>query len=246
MIFQWEMNSSIIIKAGIQLEVIACRECVKHHLLKTWSGLMEWKNKRCSLLKMVIIDKLCPSNIPSKPGWMDGYKVRLTSVTFVICGKVKKKTMPERRRGNCQIEETRIILEVSIDNFFDSKVLRTVMHRNPFDENCQKQMKCLSLKKEKLIMNFNNKHLFHEIYYFLHMILLIKSISVVRRTPKASVFCCLMSCSCLAEAHISESVISNSYSDTTLSSNFSKWEYKWLVKTSSGGSSLLIYPHWVK
>lgn len=114
--------------------MIACRECVKHHLLKTWSGLMEWKNKRCSLLKMVIIDKLCPPNIPSKPGWMDGYKVRLTSVTFVICGKVKKKTMPERRGGNCQIEETRIILEVSIDNFFDSKVLRTVMHRNPFDE----------------------------------------------------------------------------------------------------------------
>lgn len=54
------------------------------------------------------------------------------------------------------------------------------------------------------------------------MTLLIKSISVVRRTPKASVFCFLMSCSCLAEAHISESVISNSYSDTTLSSNFSK------------------------
>lgn len=149
MIFQWEMNSSIIIKAGIQLEVIACRECVKHHLLKTWSGLMEWKNKRCSLLKMVIIDKLCPPNIPSKPGWMDGYKVRLTSVTFVICGKVKKKTMPERRRGNCQIEETRIILEVSVDNFFDSKVLRTVMHRNPFDENCQKQMKMSELEKRK-------------------------------------------------------------------------------------------------
>lgn len=25
---------------------------------------------------MVVIDKLCPPNIPSKPGWMDGYKVR--------------------------------------------------------------------------------------------------------------------------------------------------------------------------
>lgn len=157
MIFQWEMNSSIIIKAGIQLEVIACREFVKHHLLKTWSGLMEWKNKRCSLLKMVVIDKLCPPNIPSKPGWMDGYKVRLTSVTSVVCGKVKKKTMPERRRGNCQIEETRIILEVSIDNFFDSKVLRTVMHRNPLIRTVRNKWKCLCLKKEIL---------FHEIYIF--------------------------------------------------------------------------------
>lgn len=195
---------------------------------------MEWKNKRCSLLKMVVIDKLCPPNIPSKPGWMDGYKVRLTSVTSVVCGKVKKKTMPERRRGNCQIEETRIILEVSIDNFFDSKVLGTVMHRNPLIRTVRNKWKCLCLKKEKIILNFNNKLLFHEIYFFLHMTLLIKFIAV--ENIKVSVFCCLMSCSCLGETH----------PDTTLSSNFSKWEYKWLVKTSSGGSSLLIYPRWVK
>lgn len=139
---------------------------------------MEWKNKRCSLLKMVVIDKLCPPNIPSKPGWMDGYKVRLTSVTSVVCGKVKKKTMPERRRGNCQIEETRIILEVSIDNFFDSKVLRTVMHWNPLIRTVRNKWKCLCLKKEKFILNFNNKLLFHEIYFFLHMTLLIKFIAV--------------------------------------------------------------------
>lgn len=200
MIFQWEMNSSIIIKAGIQLEVIACREFVKHHLLKTWSGLMEWKNKRCSLLKMVVIDKLCPPNIPSKPGWMDGYKVRLTSVTSVVCGKVKKKTMPERRRGNCQIEETRIILEVSIDNFFYSKVLRTVMHRNPLIRTVRNKWKCLCLKKEKIILNFNNKLLFHEIYFFLHMTLLIKFIAV--ENIKVSVFCFLVSCSCLGETHL--------------------------------------------
>lgn len=149
MIFQWEMNSSIIIKAGIQLEVIACREFVKHHLLKTWSGLMEWKNKRCGLLKMVVIDILCPPNIPSKPGWMDGYKVRLTSVTSVVCGKVKKKTMPERRRGNCQIEETRIILEVSIDNFFEFQSFKDCHAQEPIDPNCQKQMKMSVLEKRK-------------------------------------------------------------------------------------------------
>lgn len=161
---------------------------------------MEWKNKRCSLLKMVVIDKLCPPNIPSKPGWMDDYKVRLTSVTSVVCGKVKKKTMPERRRGNCQIEETRIILEVSIDNFFDSKVLRTVMHRNPLIRTVRNKWKCLCLKKEKIILNFNNKLLFHEIYFFLHMTLLIKFIAV--ENIKVSVFCCLMSCSCLGETHL--------------------------------------------
>lgn len=170
MIFQWEMNSSIIIKAGIQLEVIACREFVKHHLLKTWSGLMEWKNKRCGLLKMVVIDKLCPPNIPSKPGWMDGYKVRLTSVTSVVCGKVKKKTMPERRRGNCQIEETRIILEVSIDNFFDSKVLRTVMHRNHWSELSKTNENVCAWKKKKsfwtLITNFSfMKYIFFYIWH---------------------------------------------------------------------------------
>lgn len=115
-----------------------------------------------------------------KQTWMDGcYKVRLTSVTSVVCGKVKKKTMPERRRGNCQIEETRIILEVSIDNFFDSKVLRTVMHRNPLIWTVRNKWKCLCLKKEKIILNFDNKLLFHEIYFFfLHMTLLIKFIAV--------------------------------------------------------------------
>lgn len=33
---------------------------------------MEWKNKRCSLLKMVVIDKLCPPQHP-KQTWMDGW-----------------------------------------------------------------------------------------------------------------------------------------------------------------------------
>lgn len=50
---------------------------------------------------MVVIDKLCFFNILSKFGWMDGYKVRLILVIFVVCGKVKKKIMLERRRGNC-------------------------------------------------------------------------------------------------------------------------------------------------
>lgn len=136
-----------------------------------------------------------------KQTWMDGcYKVRLTSVTSVVCGKVKKKTMPERRRGNCQIEETRIILEVSIDNFFDSKVLRTVMHRNPLIRTVRNKWKCLCLKKEKIILNFNYKLLFHEIYFFLHMTVLIKFIAV--ENIKVSVFCCLMSCSWLGETHL--------------------------------------------
>lgn len=98
---------------------------------------------------MVVIDKLCPPNFPSKPGWMDGYKVRLTSVTSVVCGKVKKKTMPERRRGNCQIEETRIILEVSIDNFFEFQSFKDCHAQEPIDPNCQKQMKMSVLEKRK-------------------------------------------------------------------------------------------------
>ena len=85
-----------IIKAGIQLEVIACHECVKHHLLKTWSGLMKWKNKRCCHLKMGVIDKLCP-HISSRPR-TDGYKARMTLMTFDFWEKVRRKTLAERRR----------------------------------------------------------------------------------------------------------------------------------------------------
>lgn len=85
-----------IIKAGIQLEVIACHECVKHHLLKTWSGLMKWKNKRCCHLKMGVIDKLCP-HISSRPR-TDGYKARMTLMTFDFWEKVGRKTLAERRR----------------------------------------------------------------------------------------------------------------------------------------------------